>query len=53
MHSEWMKVMLAEIERKQAQEREGREERQRRAAERQSTTTPGAVDSTKRSRKRR
>jgi hypothetical protein len=53
MHSEWMKVMLAEIEHKQAQEREGREERQRRAAERQSTTAPGAADSAKRPRKRR
>jgi hypothetical protein len=33
MHSEWMKVMLEEVARKRDEERRGREEAARRAAE--------------------
>jgi hypothetical protein len=54
MHSEWMKVMLAEVERKQLEARDGREEQQRRLAERQHAATPrtGGAE-TRRPRKRR
>ena len=54
MHSEWMKVMLAEVERKQQEARVGREEQQKRAAETQQATTPGVGgNETRRPRKRR
>jgi hypothetical protein len=54
MHSEWMKVMLAEVERKQLEARDGREEQQRRSAERRHAATPGnAGNETRRPRKRR
>jgi hypothetical protein len=53
MHSEWMKVMLAEIERKQEQARDERVERQARAAERKGAATPGADEGKKPPRKRR
>jgi hypothetical protein len=53
MHSEWMKVMLAEIERKQAQARDDRVEEQARATERQGAEAPDAGGEKKRLRKRR
>jgi hypothetical protein len=54
MHSEWMKVMLAEVERKQLEARDGREEQQRRSAERRHAVTPGTGgDQTRQPRKRR
>ena len=54
MHSEWMKVMLAEVERKQLEARVGREEQQIRAAERRQAATPGTGgNESRRPRKRR
>jgi len=54
MHSEWMKVMLAEVERKQLEARDGREEQQRRLAERRhAASPPTGGEATRRPRKRR
>jgi hypothetical protein len=52
MHSEWMKVMLAEIERKQAEAQQEAAERRLRAVERQDAEKPGTDDGRKRQRKR-
>jgi plasmid stabilization system protein ParE len=52
MHSEWMKVMLAEIERKQAEAQQQAAERRLRTGERQDADKPGAGDGRKRPRKR-
>jgi hypothetical protein len=40
MHSEWMKVMLAEIERKREETRSAEDEELRRARERQAARGP-------------
>jgi hypothetical protein len=52
MHSEWMKVMLAEVERKQAEAQQQVAETKLRASEHQAATAPGVGDGKKRPRKR-
>jgi hypothetical protein len=52
MHSEWMKVMLAEIEHKQAEAQQQAAERALRASERQDVEKPRVDDGKKRARKR-